>query len=222
MMSRLDQAGHWVRFPALALKPSVTQPITKTHGYSASSCLRRHPRSHKIRRAEVSMSQTATRTALGPESSSTTRPLLRVLLMEDNPADRDLILRELGKDEFEIISEVVQTVEGFRQQVRTNCPDVVLSDYNLGQWRGTEALEILGAEGLDIPFILVSASLGAVTAVECLKQGAADYVLKDSLARLPVGVCAGSVMSAPMTRAPSVRSRFAVAQPIPDAAPVTI
>jgi light-regulated signal transduction histidine kinase (bacteriophytochrome) len=59
---------------------------------------------------------------------------------------------------------------------------------NLGQWRGTEALEILGAEGLDIPFILVSASLGAVTAVECLKHGAADCVLKDSLARLPVAL----------------------------------
>ena len=69
-----------------------------------------------------------------------------------------------------------------------HCPDVVLADYNLGQWRGTEALEIMREEGLDIPLILVSGALGDVTAVECIKQGVTDYVLKDSLARLPVAL----------------------------------
>ena len=108
--------------------------------------------------------------------------------MEDDPADRDLILRELGKGEFEITSDVAGTADEFRQKVRANCPDVVLADYNLGQWRGTEALEILREEGLDIPLILVSGALGDVTAVECIKQGVTDYVLKDSLARLPVAL----------------------------------
>ena len=108
--------------------------------------------------------------------------------MEDDPADRDLILSELGKGEFEIISDVAGTADEFRQRIRTNCPDVVLADYNLGQWRGTEALEILREEGLDIPLILVSGALGDVTAVECIKQGVTDYVLKDSLARLPVAL----------------------------------
>ena len=65
---------------------------------------------------------------------------------------------------------------------------MVLADYNLGQWRGTEALEILRQEGLDIPLILVSGALGDVTAVECIKQGVTDYVLKDSLARLSVAL----------------------------------
>jgi signal transduction histidine kinase len=113
---------------------------------------------------------------------------LRVLLVEDDPADRDLILRELGKGEFEIISDVVGTAEEFRERIRTNRPDVVLADYNLGQWRGTEALEILRQEGLDIPLILVSGALGDVAAVECIKQGVTDYVLKDSLARLLVAL----------------------------------
>lgn len=120
--------------------------------------------------------------------SAAIKPQLRVLLVEDNPGDRDLILQELGKGEFDVISDVVQTAEEFRQRMKTNIPDVVLADYNLGQWRGMEALEILRSEGLDIPLILVSGAMGAVTAVECLKQGVTDYVLKDSLSRLSVAL----------------------------------
>ena len=116
------------------------------------------------------------------------KPQLSVLLLEGDSADRELILRELAKGEFEITSDVVQTAEEFRQRIRDQPPDVVLSDYNLGQWRGTEALEILREEGLDIPLILVSGALGDVTAVECIKQGVTDYVLKDSLARLSVAL----------------------------------
>jgi signal transduction histidine kinase len=135
------------------------------------------------------MNATSTATARKDERSSVAlKPQLRVLLVEDNPADRDLILYELGKGEFDVISDVVQTAEEFRQRIKTSIPDVVLADYNLGQWRGIEALEILRAEGLDIPLILVSGTMGAVTAVECIKQGVTDYVLKDSLARLSVAL----------------------------------
>ena len=134
------------------------------------------------------MNATAARTAREPEKSSAPRPQLRVLLVEDDPSDRDLILRELGKSEFEIISDVAETADEFRQKVKTHRPDVVLADYNLGLWRGTEALEIMREEGLDIPLILVSGALGDVAAVECIKQGVTDYVLKDSLARLPVAL----------------------------------
>jgi signal transduction histidine kinase len=134
------------------------------------------------------MSATATATGLGDKGSPADKSALRVLLVEDNPDDRDLILRELAKGIFEITSDVVQTAEDFRQRVRTHQPDVILSDYNLGHWKGTEALEILREEGLDIPLILVSGVLGDVTAVECIKQGVIDYVLKDRLARLPEAV----------------------------------
>ena len=112
---------------------------------------------------------------------------LRVLLVEDNAADLDLILNELRRS-FDLTSDVVQTAEEFRQRVKTMDPDVVLADYNLGQWRGTEALAILHEEGLDIPLILVSGVLGDVVAVDCIKIGITDYVLKDSLGRLPVAV----------------------------------
>jgi signal transduction histidine kinase len=126
--------------------------------------------------------------ASGTGNSDASKTHLHVLLVEDDSGDREMILRELAKGEFEITSEVVRTADEFRQRIRTHCPDVVLSDYNLGQWRGTEALEILRAEGLDIPLILVSGVLGDVTAVECIKQGVTDYVHKDSLARLSVAL----------------------------------
>ena len=134
------------------------------------------------------MNPTAARLARESGPANAPRPQLRVLLVEDDPADRDLILRELQKGEFEITADVAVTADDFRLRIRTNHPDVVLADYNLGQWRGTEALEILRQEGLDIPLILVSGALGDVTAVECIKQGVTDYVLKDSLARLSVAL----------------------------------
>jgi signal transduction histidine kinase len=113
---------------------------------------------------------------------------LRALLVEDNAADAELVLRELRGSGFEVISDLVQSAQDFRRVVRSNCPDIVLADYNLPQWTGMEALEILRQEGLDVPLILVSGSLGDVKAVECIKQGATDYVLKDSLTRLPTSV----------------------------------
>jgi len=110
------------------------------------------------------------------------------LLVEDNLADSELVLRELRRGGFEVTCDVVQTADQFRQKLQTTTPDVVLADYNLGSWRGMEALEILRSAGLDIPLILVSGAMGDVTAVECIKLGATDYVLKDSLTRLPASV----------------------------------
>ena len=86
---------------------------------------------------------------------------------------------------FDVADKIVETAEAFRQQVRNKTPDLVLADYSVEKWRSMEALDILRLEGLDIPLILVSKTLGDVIAVECIKQGASDYVLKDSLARLP-------------------------------------
>ena len=109
--------------------------------------------------------------------------------MEDDPDDRDLILRELGKGEFEITSDVAAD----RRRIPRKCNGPTGRTWcwpttTWGEWRGTEALEILREEGLDIPLILVSGALGDVTAVECIKQGVTDYVLKDSLARLSVAL----------------------------------
>src|SRR5437870_934501 len=113
---------------------------------------------------------------------------LRVLLVEDNPSDIELVSRELRRGGFDLTMDVVETEEEFTARVRSNSYQVVLADYNLPQWRGLEALNVLRNEKLDIPLILVSGALGDVSAVECIKQGAMDYVLKDRLARLPVAV----------------------------------
>jgi signal transduction histidine kinase len=113
---------------------------------------------------------------------------LRALVVEDEPADVELALRALRLADLEVTADVAQTAEEFGELVRKNSYDVVLADYKLPGWNGMESVEILRKEGLDVPVILVSGALGEQTAVECIKQGAADYILKDHLARLPGSV----------------------------------
>jgi len=113
---------------------------------------------------------------------------LRVLHIEDSEMDAELISQSLRKGGFTVSTVVVQNETAFEQQLRAHPPDVVLADYNLPQWKGVEAVEVLRREGLDIPLILVSGALGDVTAVECIKRGVTDYVLKDGLARLPEAI----------------------------------
>jgi PAS domain S-box-containing protein len=113
---------------------------------------------------------------------------LRVLHVEDDPLDAELVAQTLRKGGFSFSVVVVQTEAEFERELRARHPDVVLADYNLPQWRGMEALDVLRRAGLDIPLILVSGALGDVTAVECIKRGATDYVLKDGLARLPEAI----------------------------------
>ena len=110
---------------------------------------------------------------------------LRVLHVEDNEQDAELVAQVLRKDGLSTSTVVVQTEAAFERELRVRLPDVVLADYNLPQWQGMEALEVMRREGLDIPLILVSGALEDLTAVECIKRGATDYVLKDGLARLP-------------------------------------
>lgn len=134
------------------------------------------------------MTSAATAAAKPSEALVRRGTKLKVLMVEDNQADGELVVRELRQSGFDFVGETVQTAEQFREQVRKVHPDVVLADYNLGQWRGMEAVEILRHEGLDIPVILVTGALGDATAVECIKQGATDYVLKDSLGKLPLAI----------------------------------
>ena len=110
---------------------------------------------------------------------------LRALVVEDEPADVELALQTLRLADLDVTGDVAQTAEEFTEMVRKNSYDVILADYKLPGWNGMESVEILRKEGLDVPVILVSGALGEQTAVECIKQGAADYILKDHLARLP-------------------------------------
>jgi signal transduction histidine kinase len=113
---------------------------------------------------------------------------LHVLHVEDNDLDAELVAQALRKAGFSFSVAVVQTEAKFELELRSHLPDVVLADYNLPQWKGMEALAVLRREKLDIPLILVSGALGDVTAVDCIKRGATDYVLKDGLARLPEAI----------------------------------
>ena len=117
--------------------------------------------------------------------SDTRKTKLQALLIEDDPSDVELVLHGLEYGGFAPTWEVVQTADEFTACVRQNNYDVVLADFRLPGWNGMEAVEILRRESLDIPLIIVSGALGELKAVECIKQGAADYVLKDHLARLP-------------------------------------
>jgi signal transduction histidine kinase len=124
-------------------------------------------------------------TKLEAPASAEPQPKLHALLVEDNALDAALVVRALVKDGFDVVADVVQDETAFTRLLHTHPPEIVLADYNLPNWKGMEALKVLRGEALDIPMILVSGALGDVTAVECIRQGATDYVLKDGLARLP-------------------------------------
>ena len=134
------------------------------------------------------MSSVVTIAGASTENPGSPQDRIRVLLVEDSSDDVELVLRQLRRDGFEVEFDAVQTAEDFARCIRTKSYDVILTDYNLPQWTGMEALELLHQEGLDIPLILVSGALPDVDAVNCIKKGASDYILKDRLARLPAAV----------------------------------
>jgi two-component system cell cycle sensor histidine kinase/response regulator CckA len=115
-------------------------------------------------------------------SVNKTQPL-RVLIVEDNPNDAELVLRELGHAGFNPDWNRVDTEAEFSASLDSKI-DLILSDYSMPQFCGLRALEILKERGLEIPFILVSGTIGEETAVAAIRSGAADYLLKDRLARL--------------------------------------
>ncbi|MGO9125128.1 MAG: sensor histidine kinase [Terriglobales bacterium] len=133
------------------------------------------------------MSGSTTTNRFGTQESEN-KLQLSALLVKNNPEDSEPVLHELRRGGFEVTSDLAQTPAQLREKLQAGAPDVVLADYNLGDWRGMEAVDILRSQGQDVPLILVSGMLGDATAVECIKQGATDYVLKDSLTRLPVSV----------------------------------
>ena len=112
---------------------------------------------------------------------------LRVLILEDQPADAELVLHELRQAGFEPDWQQVETEEEYLAALQPAL-DIILSDYKLPQFDGLSALRLLRARGLDLPFILVSGTIGEDLAVECIKQGADDYLLKDRLTRLGLAV----------------------------------
>ncbi len=114
--------------------------------------------------------------------------ILRVLQVEDSESDAALIIRLLEKAGYTVQSERVEEEEPMRQALARQEWDVVISDYHLPQFGAAAALQIFRECRRDIPFIVVSGTIGEERAVEMMRAGAHDYVLKDSIARLAPAV----------------------------------
>jgi diguanylate cyclase (GGDEF)-like protein len=111
------------------------------------------------------------------------RPL-QALIVEDSEDDVLLVVRVLTRGGYAPRYRQVATAEAMRRALASEPWDIVIADHNMPQFNSTAALEVLKESGRDIPFIIVSGSIGEAIAVEAMKAGAHDYVLKDNLARL--------------------------------------
>ncbi len=109
---------------------------------------------------------------------------LRILILEDTVADAELMEDELKQAGLNFVSNRVAAKADFIRQLDEFSPDLILSDYSLPGFSGKAALGIVSNQYPDIPFIFVSGALGEELAVELLKKGATDYILKNNLLRL--------------------------------------
>jgi two-component system, cell cycle sensor histidine kinase and response regulator CckA len=110
---------------------------------------------------------------------------LRALLIENCAADAELNLHELGSAGFHCKPQIVTTRAEFAELLGRFPFDIVLADYRLPGWTGMDAFSAMRQAGHDVPFILVTGTLGEEVAVDCIKQGITDFVLKNHLVRLP-------------------------------------
>jgi signal transduction histidine kinase len=109
---------------------------------------------------------------------------IRILLLEDSPADLELVRHALRKGGVAFSLEHVDNKSAFIQRIEQGAPDLILSDFSLPSLDGYVALAIAREKCPDVPFIFVTGTLGEEVAIETLKQGATDYVLKQRLSRL--------------------------------------
>jgi PAS domain S-box-containing protein len=113
---------------------------------------------------------------------------LRILILEDQPADAELVTRELRKAGIEFVAKTVTTEKEFLAELRDFAPQLILADYSLPGYDGLSALVAAQKQCPETPFIFVSGSMGEEKAIETLHRGATDYVLKQRLARLEPAV----------------------------------
>lgn len=106
---------------------------------------------------------------------------LKILILEDNQSDADLLLRELKKSGLSFIYEIVQTRETFELALQNFKYDIILSDYSLPSFDGVSAFNIKQKIVPEIPFIIISGTLGEENAVELIKHGVTDCTQKDKL-----------------------------------------
>ena len=110
--------------------------------------------------------------------------VIRVLMVEDSQDDATLIARELRRGGYELAFTRVDSAEDMHTALMRERWDLVICDYSMPHFTGIDALKLLRASGSEAPFIFVSGTIGEDTAVDALKQGAQDYIMKDNLKRL--------------------------------------
>jgi two-component system, cell cycle sensor histidine kinase and response regulator CckA len=113
---------------------------------------------------------------------------LRILFLEDDSSDAELTIRKLKQSGIQFQIDVCSSAEDFKEHALSRKYDIILGDYRLPRWTGLEAVRWLRSNGMTTPFVLVTGTLGDELAIECIKAGADDYILKENLERLPVAV----------------------------------
>lgn len=113
---------------------------------------------------------------------------LTVLILEHSAPDVELMLLELKDSGMNVSHRLAGSAEEFRSALRGGTFDAVLADYRLPDWTGLEAFKEFRATEKDVPFLLVTGTLGEEAAVECMKEGISDYILKEHISRLPLAL----------------------------------
>ncbi|GHN02220.1 hypothetical protein WSM22_37090 [Cytophagales bacterium WSM2-2] len=116
------------------------------------------------------------------------RDFYRILFLEDNPDDAELMEHELHEAKVQFISKRIDKKKDFIDTVASFQPDVILADYSLSMFNGMQAFQLLKKENTYVPFILVTGVLSEKLALECLKEGVDDFILKSSFKRLPAAI----------------------------------
>jgi signal transduction histidine kinase len=122
--------------------------------------------------------------AASANAQRTASRTLRVLLVEDRSDDEELVLLELRRGGYKVLHERVETAAAMSAALARDGWDVILSDFAMPRFSGPAALAVVRASGFDIPFIIVSGTVGDEAAVAAMRSGANDYVLKGNLSRL--------------------------------------
>lgn len=113
---------------------------------------------------------------------------LKILIVEDNQLDQLLVQRALSKSDLNYTSIAIDNRAAFLDALENFKPTIILCDYSIPQFGALAALDILNQKKLTVPLIIVTGTLSDEMAVECLKKGAVDYVIKDKIVRLPSAI----------------------------------
>jgi two-component system, cell cycle sensor histidine kinase and response regulator CckA len=116
------------------------------------------------------------------------RTAIKLLMLENNPEDADLVLRTLAAAGLHVEGDQVRDATEFKQHIAVKPYDVILCDFNFPGWSGLEPLRWVRQSGHDTPFIYLSGAWWNDIALDCIREGATDYVLKNNLSRLPHAV----------------------------------